>query len=332
VIVAMTGWIGFVWRKTPLALTDTCCGRIWRAASTITYANAAAAFLTACLLVSLALLATAQRPWRLCLVAFGLAVGLLATLSRGSWIGLVAGLATLAALDGVRVFSRAVPVFVGAAVATSALLPSLHVSQSRHVALGCLGLLAGAALSVMPLRRSALVVCALALAAVVIPGSRHELLDGWRTVDQGRFTASSPDRTRALDAAFRIVREHPIVGVGPGLVDLTWDSTGLADPVEMHLEYVHNEYVQVLAETGAIGFVILVCGLAATGATAFRSRRNGDAVAASGCLAALVALGVHSTTDFLWHVPIISLTGALLVATVLPRPRTGALPIGSSVQ
>ncbi len=317
-IVSLTGWVGLVWRKTPLALQDTCCGGMWRAASTITYPNAAAALLTACFLVALAMLATTDRPQPLRLVAFVLLVGLLATVSRGGGIGLLAGLATLAALDGRRAFVRGWPAFVGALIAMTSLLPSLRASQDPHIALACAGLLAGAVVAVMSASRVAIVTAALALTVVVVPVVRQPVLDGWRTIERGRFTTSSPDRTRALEAAFRLTRDHPIAGVGPGRVDLTWHTTYLLLPVEMHLRYAHNEYVQVLAETGSIGFVLLICGLAAAGITVWRRRRNPDALAAAGCLAAIVALGVQSSTDFLWHVPLIPLSGAVLVAAVLP--------------
>jgi O-antigen ligase len=318
VVVALSGWIGFVWRTTPLALQDTCCGGIWRAASTITYANAAAAVLSASLLVALALLATTERPQLLRLVAFVLLVGVVATFSRGGWIGLLAGLVTLAALDGRRAFVRFGPALVGALIATASLLPSIRLSQSSHVVLASVGLFAGAAVAVMPARRVVIVGAVLALAVVVVPTIRRPAFDGWRAIAHGRFSASSPDRTRAFDAAIRLARDHPVTGVGPGRVDLTWSASVRGLPGQFHLRYAHNEYVQVLAETGVVGFVILCFGVGATGIAVWRSRRKPGAVAAAGCLAAVVALAVHSATDYLWHIPIIPLLGAVLVAVVLP--------------
>jgi O-Antigen ligase len=321
-ITAVTGWVGVVWRTTPLALPDACCGGVWRAASTITYANAAAAVLSACLLVTLALLATTARPRPLLLVAFVLLVGLLATLSRGGFIGLLGGVAVLAALDGRRAFVRGWPALVGALVAASALLPSLRLSESPHIALACTGLVTGAVVAVTSPRAIAVLMTAFALTVAVAPGFRQPLVDGWRTVEHGRFTATSPDRTQAVRVALRLARDHPVAGVGPGLVDLTWRTTELGVPVETHVRYAHNEYVQVLAEAGGIGFVILIGGLVVTGVVLWRRRRNADAVAAAGCIAALAAIGVSSSSDYLWHVPVIPLIGAVLVAVVLPGAAT----------
>jgi hypothetical protein len=55
-LVAASGWVGVAWRVTPWALEDQ---GLWRAATTLTYANAAAG-----LLVPLALLAVARLATR----------------------------------------------------------------------------------------------------------------------------------------------------------------------------------------------------------------------------------------------------------------------------
>ena len=181
-----------------------------------------------------------------------------------------------------------------------------------------MGLVAGAVVAVASQRAVAVLITAFAFAVAVVPGLHHPLADGWRTVEHGRFTTTSPDRTQAVRAALRLARDHPIAGVGPGQVDLTWRATVLGTPLQEHLRYAHNEYVQVLAETGGVGFVILVGGIAATGITLWRRRRRTDAVAGAGCIAAIVAIAVHSASDYLWHIPVIPLIGAVLVAVVLP--------------
>jgi O-antigen ligase len=327
-VVAITGWVGLVWRRTPLAIQDTCCGGIWRAASTITYANAAAALLTMCLLVAVSLLARARRTRPLLLIVFVLLVGLLATLSRGGWLGFLIGLVVLAVIDGIGAFVRSWPAFLGAAVAAAALVPAMPLTHHPHIVLACAGLLAGALITLLPAVWVVTAMGALALVVVIVPGPRHSVRDNWETIGRGRFNTSSPDRTRALDAAFRLAGEHRVTGVGPGHVDLVWRSTDPNLPGLMHGRYAHNEYVQVLAETGDVGFAVLVCGLAATSVAVYRRRRSSESVAAAGCIAALVALGVHSATDYLWHIPVVPLTAAVLVAVLLPSDGTEPLHEG----
>ncbi len=316
-VVAATGWIGFVGRTAPLALPDQCCGGIWRAASTITYANAAAAVLTMSFLVAFSLLATTTRPRGVRLVSFTLLLGLFTTLSRGGIIGLVVGLLVLAIVGDRTPFRRGWTVGVGAAVAAAALLPSLHVSQGRHVVLACIGAVVGAAISVSSARQAAIAVLSAATLAVAVPTVRMPMLDGLAAVAHGRVTADSPDRTRALDDAWRLARSHLVAGVGPGHVDVTWHEATPFGDVQLHLPYVHDEYVQVLVETGAPGFAVLVAGLAATGVAVVRRRRAPGVIAAAGCCATLAAVATESAFDFLWHVPIVPLLGTVIVATAL---------------
>ena len=74
------------------------------------------------------------------------------------------------------------------------------------------------------------------------------------------------------------------------------------------------------------GFAVLACGIAATGVAAWRRRRRPGAMAEAGCIAALVALAVHSFTDYLWQIPVIPLTAAVLVGLLLPNEETERLP------
>ena len=76
--VAATGWAGVAWHIEPLALVSS---GLWRASSTLTYANASASFLVTALFVTAATAGRlGPRPARL--VTAALLVGLLATMSR----------------------------------------------------------------------------------------------------------------------------------------------------------------------------------------------------------------------------------------------------------
>ena len=67
-VVAAAGWTGVALHRPPLALTSS---GLWRAASTLTYANAAAALLVTAILVALAVLPASRggcplRSWPCC--------------------------------------------------------------------------------------------------------------------------------------------------------------------------------------------------------------------------------------------------------------------------
>jgi len=117
-----------------------------------------------------------------------------------------------------------------------------------------------------------------------------------------------------------VAAAHPVAGVGPGQAVLSWREPGGGVLVAA---YAHDEYLQALAELGAVG-LLLVIALAVTVGheVAIGDRPVG---AAAGAVAGLVALALHSGLDFLWHVPAIPLVAAALVG-VSCRPREGARP------
>jgi O-antigen ligase len=90
----------------------------------------------------------------------------------------------------------------------------------------------------------------------------------------------------------------------------------------MHVAYAHDEYLQVLDEAGIVGGVILLLGLGAVVVSLRRVRRHIDSPVAFACVGALVALAVHSSMDFLWHIPLIPIVGTALVALLFPLART----------
>ena len=84
---------------------------------------------------------------------------------------------------------------------------------------------------------------------------------------------------------------------------------------------MHNEYLQVTAELGLVGLVLLAVLLVAITRLLWRARPTGHASATwAGVVAATAAFAVHSGFDFVWHLPAIVLTVTLLVGLVLPAP------------
>jgi O-antigen ligase len=320
-LVAATGWVGVAWRQYPRALED---GGLWRAASTITYANATGGLLAGLAVLALGVFVVEPgRPLARVasrLVAYVLLVGLLATASRAGIIAFAAGLAVVAVSTRGRALVHGWPVLVGAIIAIAALLPSMPALHEPRPLLACIGLTLGAVIAIAPTMAIAIVTVSMTIVLVSVPGSRRATVDALQSVRESRVSATSPDRTHELGAAVQLAKDHPITGVGPGRVDLTWEVTSPA-PATMHAAYAHNEYLQVLDESGAIGLGILVAGLAAVIGCVWRARRHIDAGIFAGCAGALAALAVHSSMDFLWHVPLIPLTGAVLVGALLPDPR-----------
>jgi hypothetical protein len=316
VLTAASGWVGVAWRITPWALEDQ---GLWRAATTLTYANAAAG-----LLVPLALLAVARlaaRPAVPAMVAaWLLLIGVGATLSRGGALGLAVGAGVLATLLGPgRTLRAAGPPTLGAVVALAGLVPSLSANSPPRPGLAAAALVVGMAVAVGASHLGSRLL-GLGLAAAVLAACAV-LAVGGRTADTAvrladtRLTIASPDRAAEARAALQLAAERPLTGTGPDRAVLTW----VQDNRRVTSRYVHNEYLQVLAELGFVGLALLVVLLASLARTVRRGRFHAPSTAVwAGAAAGLAALATHSALDFLWHLPAIPLAGAALAGLVLP--------------
>ena len=321
VFVAASGWIGVVWRIQPLALPGD--ERLWRAASTLTYANAAAAVLAPLALLTIALLTARPAAYTRRVAAFVLLLGLGATFSRGGLLGFAVGLVALAALAGVRSTARIVAApLLGAIVATAALAPSVPDTERPRTTLALAGAAVGLVIAVgVPRLPGRWPLAAFSAGALGIAGAVSAIANtaGMDRLVGDRGSLTSPTRLESARAALRLFTEHPIAGVGPGRSTFPW-------MVDGHLvtgRYAHDEYLQVLTELGAVGLALLILVLAALVYTIYRGRpATRPAPLWAGAAAAFAAIIVHSGFDFLWQLPVIPLAGVMLAGLAGPGRST----------
>jgi hypothetical protein len=351
VFLAASGWLGVVWRLTALAHPD---GGIWRASTTVTYANASAAILSMLALWAIARLGASpsepsggggvSRTGRLSQVATMLLLtGLAATLSRAGIAAFFLGLVVLCGFLGLTsVVTRVWPAVAGASLATFGLLPGMLASGPSRPVWACLGLAAGLGVAVapwhhlrpFPSRRRVIraprpaklgwiAVAALGLvtllAALVMGLGRHG------SVWSGRLSLASPDRTSVTDAALKVWDKHLLTGVGPGQTIFIWTT----DTQQMLFDrFAHDEYLQLAVEEGIVGLAglaVLIAGAAVTLTRGWRSVRrlgpaSGQAALTAGAIAGLVAFGAHGAFDFLWHIPLVPLLAATALGFAAPLP------------
>lgn len=106
------------------------------------------------------------------------------------------------------------------------------------------------------------------------------------------------DRIFFTKDALKIVRDHPLFGVGGGgwaSIYFKYQSFGYSTT------QVHNHFAQTWVETGTVGFVSLLGLWMAFGYTwwrAYQSSGAGERTFLAGLGAAIVALGAHSSVDF----------------------------------
>jgi hypothetical protein len=321
VIVAMTGWLGVALHMQPWGLPAQ---GLWRAGSTLTYANATAALLVPLALVALARLTATPRSAYLCLAATSLLTGAGATLSRAGAAAFAVGLLVLCWVLGARALARAAagPV-AGAGVALLGLVPSLRAAALARPLIAALAVATGLVIAVLIQRLTgpalALTIVGAALAATVFVIYRvPEVYRAIRALTHARFTLASSARSGEAAAALRIVEHRLLAGAGPGDAILRWTGPGGGLYID---RYSHNEYLQVLTDLGLAGAALAAIFLFAVGRLLWRAREDlPERALWAGAVAAATAFLLHSGFDFLWQVPAIPFTVGAIVGLAAHQP------------
>lgn len=306
VAVAGSAWIGVALHIPPLALSSY---ELWRGASTLTYANATAAFLVITTVHTIGALPPRRLTNALVVVQL---VGLLSTMSRAGALALGVALVALVVLtsDRSRLWA-ALPAVPAAAVTGAGLLPSAPIGSVPQPLIALICAVVGAAvLVVLPRMRPyhlILVACALLLglvaAAVWHPATRAAA----QQIGATRLSSTSAERGDLARVTAEQFWSAPLTGVGPGQLNFRYiDHTG--NPVRAL--YTHNEYLQTAAETGVFGLVLALAWLGALAFASLRSRTPAGAAA----FAVVAGFTVHSAFDFIWHIPVLPL---LLTVSVI---------------
>jgi O-antigen ligase len=286
---ALAGFVGLVWRVMPLALPAQ---GLWRLSSSLTYADAAGLLFGVCLLLALG---CERAPSLVRVVVCLNAAGLLATQSRGAYVAF-AGACLLVPAHRSRAF--ALPLLAGLVVGVAAIASS---AQNRPVpwlgvvvvlAVGValcgrrgawprLGGWAGAAAGGMALG------AAIGIAVLL----HHEI--GLRAL-----APSDQDRSAEWSSALHQWLSAPLAGVGPDRLLQLHASDGSS------ARFAHDEYLQIGADTGAVGLGLLACVALSLAETLRRSD-----LLSSCAVAAVVCWAVGGAVDFNWHLPVVGLVG-----------------------
>ena len=220
-------------------------------------------------------------------------------------------------------------------LAAAALGGALVLTGSRG---GLLGLVAGlVVVLLLSLYGRAVNRAALTVAVVLLIGA---LVASWfgadvalRRVTSARSDAFADVRWAVYDQALRMLGGAPWLGFGLGtFADAFPFYRPAGVPSDKLVDFAHNDYLQLAAETGAAGTLILGWGV--FGLTLFTLRRwllrhdpfvRGLTV---GALGALTAVAVHSALDFGLHMPANAVQAvalaALLPAVVALRTQRGS--------
>lgn len=330
-----------------------------RLSEPLTYWNAEGALAAMGLLLCARLLGDPERPRAVRMLGAAAAVpvgaALYLTFSRGALAALAAGVLVLLVVAPTWAQLRAAVIALEAAVAaaiTSAALPGVNDLRGDVERDGALGLvvlavlaLAAAALAAwqtraededsvrrgrLPLPRwTAAVALVLAVALVAGPvavgggdGTGSAPAFGETT---SRLSSAGSNRYEYWRVALRVGADAPVRGAGSGSFGTEWLARR---PIDDVVRDAHSLPLETFAELGLVGLALLAALLAGI-VLAARACLRRDPALAAGPVAALAAFGLHSSIDWDWEIPALTLVAVLLAGLLLsraappPAPRSG---------
>jgi O-antigen ligase len=157
------------------------------------------------------------------------------------------------------------------------------------------------------------------------------------SVDQMKITdpeLESISRTGIWRDCIKMIRDHPITGVGLGAYETAFPVYARHNGMFVS-NYVHNDYIQALTDGGTVGGLLALAFIVLILRAMFRAMKSDDPLLAGlaiGCGAGVFSMFVHSLFDFNLQVPSNALLFLFLSAvisniatTVMERGREGAL-------
>ncbi len=205
----------------------------------------------------------------------------------------------------------------------------LVMTKSRG---GTLAAAAGLVLLPFILRRSRAAASAAGFALLAVLGvvavaasNTEPLVQRFESLDAADVASDS--RVECWSAALAGWKQQPMLGFGIGTFPETFrpfQPAGLPG----QFQHAHNEYVNALFEGGIAGLAVLAAGFALWLARALRGLRRlegSERAAAAACIAAALAIAVHSLVDFDLRITSVGLLFSVALAAALPA-QPGAPP------
>lgn len=212
-------------------------------------------------------------------------------------------------------------------------LTSVFLSSSRG---GMVSLMLAFALTVLSLARlrkmkaaswSMLVIGIFVLVAILYLGfdqiyARLETLSDIKNASGARWQTN-------IDVLGQLFPKHPWLGVGLGAHEVVFPSVSRV-LIPANIAHVENEYVQVLEEAGLVGFILLAGFFALVGIKYWQATKLSNTwklrTVAYGLGFGLVAVLIHSLSDFGQRIPAVFVLTATSAGLIVSLARRRSLP------
>ena len=234
---------------------------------------------------------------------FLLFIGILLSLSRGAWISTLLGIAIFVWLAPWGVERQRAKRKGRGRERQQNLTPNTqHPRPYRFVRVA---------------RLSAITVCILLIVSLFFSGeSGREQVDA-RLEETFERDVGLADRMTAWKDSLSMIRDFPLLGVGLGAWQDVYNHYESGQWSSQYFKKAHHDYVEILAEAGIIGFILLGCFFVGIGRGLISGAKKLSTKSlplVAGVLAAAGSMAIHSFIDFSLQIPANALLFTVLLA------------------
>ena len=140
---------------------------------------------------------------------------------------------------------------------------------------------------------------------------------------------SAQMRQKMWQGTWDLVKENPLLGQGAGSFVYSFPRHRPAGLYRL-ANYAHNEYLQIVAEFGAVGLAITLCLAFFVLVRMFRLSQSGSTPWKKGLgwagLFSFISVALHSVVDFPWHIPAVAFHASVLAGLVTTVSYEKGLP------
>jgi O-Antigen ligase len=142
-------------------------------------------------------------------------------------------------------------------------------------------------------------------------------------------TVTGSHRYQYWQTALHAYRSRPLTGIGPGTFGLYWARHG---PIYEFIQNAHSLYLETLAETGLVGFALIVSLLAVLLASGVIRTLRAPPLARASLAAATASLAAFCAAagyDWMWQLAVAPVAALLLGAAILAYRDVPRAPVST---
>ncbi len=163
-----------------------------------------------------------------------------------------------------------------------------------------IGLAAGVGLAAAIARPRTLILLPMLAMTLVLALPQNVVERAASTFDPGQPSVRA--RIGMLHTGLAMVRDHPVFGLGPGMVQPAYPEYR-AGAAPQRIPHLHNNVVQIAAERGLVGlgaYLAILAVFVVYAARALRGPERASRPAVAGCLLAVVGVSVAGLFEYNW--------------------------------